>query len=146
MSRKYPVIMMVLLVAASLVGMSSVYQPTNVETQKQQRSGPMVGKITHTIVYAANDGKACIANARITSNPVNPSSLGLKPGTHIMLLAIDESICDSLRQASIAQQEIDFRIANALSIRMLPAALQADFASTQDVYLVIQVILGPGPI
>jgi hypothetical protein len=146
MLEKYSIFLMLLLMTASLVGIGSIYL-TSAEAQPQQRSGPMVGKITHTIVYASNDGKACIANARITSNPVNPSSLGLKPGTHIMLLAIDESICDSLRQASIAQQEIDFRVApSALSIRLLPAALRADFASTQDVYRVIEVILGPGPI
>src|SRR5919107_5943869 len=35
MLRKYSVITMVLFVAASLIGMSSIYQPANVETQPQ---------------------------------------------------------------------------------------------------------------
>jgi hypothetical protein len=53
MSRKYPVIMMVLLVAASLVGISSIYQPANVETQPQTQipatKGPISGKALQLI-------------------------------------------------------------------------------------------------
>jgi hypothetical protein len=35
MLRKYSIIMMVLLVAASLIGINSIYQPANIETQPQ---------------------------------------------------------------------------------------------------------------
>jgi hypothetical protein len=83
MLRKSSALMMLLVVTASLVGMSSVYQPVNVETQPQQRSGPMVGKITHTIVYASSDGKACLANAQISTRLYHPDYPlgGLSPVT-----------------------------------------------------------------
>src|SRR5215203_2821776 len=40
MSKKYSTFMMVLLGAASLIGISSIYQPTNVGTQPQQQLVP----------------------------------------------------------------------------------------------------------
>lgn len=147
MLTKTSVFMMLLLVTASLVGISTIYQPTSVTTQPQQRSGTMIGKITHTIVYASSDGKVCLANAQISPRLYQPNyPLGLKPGNSIMLLASDESICRSLSQASIAQQEIDFRVALApLNSKAIPPALRADFPSSQILYRVIQIIVGPGP-
>jgi hypothetical protein len=108
----------------------------------------MVGKITHTIVYASSDGKACLANAQISTRLYHPDyPLGLKPGNYIMLLTLDGSICDSLNQATIARQEIDFRVALApLTVNAIPPALRADLGSSQILYRVIQVSLGPGPI
>jgi hypothetical protein len=148
MLRKSSALMMLLVVTASLIGISTIYQPVNVETQPQQRSGPMVGKITHTIVYASSDGKACLANAQISTRLYHPDyPLGLKPGNYIMLLTLDGSICDSLNQATIARQEIDFRVALApLTVNAIPPALRADLGSSQILYRVIQVSLGPGPI
>jgi hypothetical protein len=64
--------MMLLIVTASLIGIGSIYKPASVETQPQQRSGTMVGKITHTIVYASSDGKACLANAQISTTLYHP--------------------------------------------------------------------------
>ncbi len=147
MLTKTSVFMMLLLLAASLIGISTVYQPTSVTTQPQQRSGPMVGKITHTIVYASSDGKACLANAQISPRLYHPDyPLGLKPGNYIMLLALDESICNSLSQASIAQQEIDFRVVLApLTVKAIPPILRTDLASSQILYRVNQIIVGPGP-
>jgi hypothetical protein len=138
---------MVLLVAASLIGIASIYQPANVETQPQQRSGTMVGKITHTIVYASSDGKACLANAQISTTLYHPNyPLGLKPGNYIMLLAPDESICDVLNQSTIAQNEIQFRVAlSPLTLKAIPPTLRADLPSSQSLYRVIQAIPGPGP-
>jgi hypothetical protein len=46
MSRKYSVLMVVLLVAASLIGISSIYQPANVETQPQTQIPGTKGLIT----------------------------------------------------------------------------------------------------
>ena len=138
--------MMLLIVTASLAGISSIYQPTNVETQPQQRSGPMVGIITHTIVYASSDGKACIANVQMSQRlPEYP--LGLKPGNYILLLTSDGSICDSLSQASIARQEVDFRVAlTPLTINAMPPGLRADFGpGPRTLYRVTQVVVGPGP-
>jgi hypothetical protein len=123
------------------------YQPTSVTAQPQQRSGPMVGKITHTIVYASSDGKACLANAQISPRLYHPDyPLGLKPGNYIMLLTLDENICNSLSQASIAQQEIDFRVVLApLTVNAIPPILRTDLASSQILYRVVQIIVGPGP-
>ena len=138
--------MMLLIVTASLVGISSTYQPTNVETQLQQRSGPMVGIITHTIVYASSDGKACLANAKMSQRlPDYP--LGLKPGDYILLLTLDGSICASLSQASIARQEVDFRVVlTPLTLNAIPPALRADFGpGPRTLYRVTQVVVGPGP-
>jgi hypothetical protein len=142
MLEKYSIFLMLLLMAASLVG---IYL-TSAEAQPQQRSGPMVGKITHTIVYASSDGKACVANAQISTTLYRPNyPLGLKPGNFIMLLAADETICDSLSQVSIAQQEIDFQVVLApLTLKAIPPTLRADLPSSQSLYRVVQIITGPG--
>jgi hypothetical protein len=105
----------------------------------------MVGKVTHTIVYASSDGKACLANVQMSQRlPDYP--LGLKPGNYILLLTLDGSICASLSQASIARQEIDFRVVLApLALNAIPPALRADFGSSQVLYRVTQVVVGPGP-
>jgi hypothetical protein len=111
MLSKISVFMMLLIVAASIIGITTAYRPTSVIAQPQQISGIMIGKISHTIVYASSDGKACLASAQISTELYRPNyPLGLKPGNLVMLLTSDESICDSLSQASIAQQEIDFRL------------------------------------
>ena len=145
MLEKYSIFLMLLLMAASLVGIGSIY-PTSAEAQPQQRSGPMVGKITHTIVYASSDGKACVANAQISTTLYRPNyPLGLKPGNFIMLLAADETICDLLSQVSIAQQEIDFHVVLApLTLKAIPPTLRADLPSSQSLYRVVQIITGPG--
>jgi hypothetical protein len=146
MLRKSSAFMIVLLVTASLIGISSIYQPTNVETQSQQRSGTMIGKITHTIVYSSSDGKACLANAQISTRLYHPDyPFGLKHGNFIMLISPDESICDLLGQSSIAQKEIHFRVALApLTLKAIPPTLREDLPSSQSLYRVIQIITGPG--
>jgi hypothetical protein len=45
---------MLLIITASLVGISVMYQPTNVESQPQQKI--LANGVT---VYASSDGKAC---------------------------------------------------------------------------------------
>jgi hypothetical protein len=146
MLNKTSVFMMLLIVTASLVGISTIYQPTSVTTQSQQRSSFMIGKVTHTIVYASSDGKACLANAQISPRLYHPNyPLGLKPGNNIMLLTMDESICDSLSQVSIAQQEVQFRVALApLTLKAIPPTLREDLPSSQSLYRVIQISTGPG--
>ena len=85
--------MMVLLVAASLIGICSIYQPANVETQPQpqqqaQRSKYVQGIVASVLTYASSDGKACIAMVNLPAN--RPNSLGIEPGGAIELLAPDE--------------------------------------------------------
>lgn len=109
----------------------------------QQRSGTMVGKITHTIVCGFSDGKACLANAQISTRLYHPDDypLGLKPGNYIMLLASDENIYDVLSQSAIAQIETQFRVALApLTLKAIPPTLRTDLPSSQSLYRVIQVI------
>jgi hypothetical protein len=103
-------------------------------------------KVTHTIVYASSDGKACLANAQISPRLYHPNyPLGLKPGNNIMLLTMDESICDSRSQVSIAQQEVQFRVALApLTLKAIPPTLREDLPSSQSLYRVIQISTGPG--
>jgi hypothetical protein len=147
MLRKYSVITMVLFVAASLIGMSSIYQPANVETQPQQASGTMIGKVTHTIVYASSDGKACLANAQISTKLYRPNyPLGLKPGDTVTLLASDGTFCDVLNQAAIAKIDIQFWVALApLTVKAIPPTLREIFASNESLYRVIFVLSRPGP-
>jgi hypothetical protein len=43
MLSAYSVLMMLLIVTGSLIGISSIYQPVNVETQPQQQQKPTIG-------------------------------------------------------------------------------------------------------
>jgi hypothetical protein len=67
MLKKSSVFMMVLLVviAASLIGISSIYQALPVATaqsqQQTQITGILIGKIDSFVMYSSSDGKACIA-------------------------------------------------------------------------------------
>jgi hypothetical protein len=147
MLGKTSVSMMVLLVAASLIGIASIYQPADVETQSQQTSGTMAGKVTNTIVYASSDGKACLANAEISTRLYRPNyPLGLKPGDTVTLLASDGTLCDVLNQAAIAKIEIQFWVALApLTLKAIPPTLREIFPPNQSLYRVISVISRPGP-
>ena len=49
---------MLLIITASLVEISVMYQPTNVESQPQQKI-LATGTINGVTVYASSDGKAC---------------------------------------------------------------------------------------
>jgi hypothetical protein len=73
MLKKSSVFMMVLLVviAASLIGISSIYQVLPVATaqsqQQTQITGILIGKIDSFVMYSSSDGKACIAFATIST-------------------------------------------------------------------------------
>jgi hypothetical protein len=71
MLRKSSVIMMLLIITASLVGISSMYQPVNVETQpqtqQQLQQGQtifryVIGKVDAVHVYSSPSGEACLAD------------------------------------------------------------------------------------
>jgi hypothetical protein len=68
MLKKSSVFMMVLLVAASLIGISSIYQyeerqalpATTAQSQQQtQITNVLIGKLVSFIFYSSSDGKAC---------------------------------------------------------------------------------------
>ena len=121
MLKKSSVFMMVLLVAASsLIGISSVYHVLPVATaqsqQQTQISRTLVGTIDSFTVYSSSDGKACIAFAVISESITKlyhqtPVPLGLKPGNDIALLVPDQTMCVILSQANIARTEIQFYLA-----------------------------------
>lgn len=143
MLNKSSIFMMLLVATASLVVITSMYQPTNVESQPPEKI-VATGTVNGVTVYASSDGKACLANAQISTTLYHPDyPLGLKPGSYIMLLASDESICDVLNQSSIAKIEIQFRVALApLTLKAIPPTLRADLPSSQSLYRVIQVNIG----
>ena len=131
MLRKTSVSMMVLLVAASLIGICSIYQPANVETQPQpqqqaQRSKYVQGIVTSVLTYASSDGKACIAMVNLPAN--RPNSLGIEPGGAIELLAPDESLCTSLGLAKIGKGQMSFQVALPhLTVKVIPQTLLDEF-------------------
>ena len=98
MLRKSSVSMMVLLVAASLIGISSIHQyvegqgpPAATSQPKQQTRYVVQGHVSDVDIYVSPDGKACMADVQLLgsarNNPPTRSD-----GT-IELLSPDESIC-----------------------------------------------------
>jgi hypothetical protein len=97
--------------AASLIGISTIYQALPLATaqsqQQTQISRTLVGTIDSFTFYSSSDGKACIAFAVISESITKlyhqtPSPLGLKPGNDIALLVPDQTMCVILSQANIA--------------------------------------------
>ena len=78
MLGKTSVSMMVLLVAASLIGISSIHQ--YVEGQGPPR---VVGNLIQVTSYVSVAG--CVVSVQLSTNVPNP--LGLDPGTPIMLFS-----------------------------------------------------------
>ena len=158
MLGKTSVSMMVLLVAASLIGISSIFKPANVETQPIQpqqearlskatlgipsffESGKAIeGTVRSVQTYASSDGKACIASVSLP----NTNILGPRIGTAISLLASDESICTSLGLSKIGKVQITFQVALPnISRETLPRTLVTDYPPTYDkMFRVLRVIM-----
>jgi hypothetical protein len=150
MLKKSSVFMMVLLVAASLIGISSIYQyeerqalpaATAQSQQQTQITNVLIGKLVSFIFYSSSDGKACIAFAEISQRLYRPNyPLGLKPGNDIALLVPDQTMCVLLGQANIAKTEIQFNVAiPALTVKTLPLNIQHDLPPNQLLYRVVRV-------
>ena len=82
MLGKTSVSMMVLLVAASLIGISSIHQYVEGQTPKPQQTVQVAGRVVAAIISA---DKTCIAFVELPGD--KPNLLKLKPGTIIDLLA-----------------------------------------------------------
>ena len=146
--------MMLLIVAASLVGISSVYQHAEGQappavtppvTSYQQRffnDETIAGKILETGVYSSSDGKACLANVHIpTTFYRSDYPLGLKPGDRILLIASDDSICVLLVQSHMTQRLIQFQVAPApLTIKVIPPPLRVTFEPNERLYKVVWIL------
>jgi hypothetical protein len=151
MLKKSSVFMMVLLVAAaSLIGISSIYQALPVATAQSQQQTQITkyleGKLLSFLIYSSSDGKACYAYARISEGttrlypPNSPLPLGLKPADQIVLLVPDQTMCVLLGQVYIAKLEVQFRVAlPPLTIKALPPTIQDNFPPNQRLYRIVWV-------
>jgi hypothetical protein len=129
MLRKYLLSMMVLLVAASLIGINSIHQyvggqaPKPQQKQAQEDSTVQVaGRVVAAIISAS---KTCIAFVDLPGD--KPNLLRLKPGTTITLFAPIES-CALFGLSKIGNTQIQF-------------VTQIAPSSTERQYRVTQVIL-----
>jgi hypothetical protein len=147
MLRKTSVSMMVLLVAASLIGISSIYQYIEGQPQQPaQKATYVTGTVNRVVNYASSDGKACYAYVRISEGttrlypPNSPLPLGLKPGDQIVLLVPDQTMCVFLGQVYIAKLQFQFRVAlPPLTIKALPPTIQDNFPPDQRLYRIVWV-------
>jgi hypothetical protein len=126
MLRKTSVSMMVLLVAASLIGISSIYQYIDGQPQQPaQKATYVTGTVNRVVNYASSDGKACIAMVQLPSG--RPNNLNLEPGESIVVvLAPNESFCTLFDQSKIDKTPIVVFIAQKITVSSLPRAFQAD--------------------
>ena len=134
MLEKTSVSMMVLLVAASLIGISSMHQYVEGQTpppaatpqpqQQAQKFKFVTGSVSRVTIYASSDGKACIAQVGLPNN--RPNNLGIRAGGNIELLAPDESICVLFGQSKIGKIIISFDVEKITPLG-LPPTLRADF-------------------
>jgi hypothetical protein len=147
MLGKTSVSMMVLLVAASLIGISSIHQyvegqtpPPTTTPQPQQQAQKfkfVTGSVSRVTIYASSDGKACLAEVGLPSN--RPNNLGIRPGGVIELLAPNDSFCTLFGQSKIGKTIISFDVEKITPLG-LPPTLRGDFPSDyQYLYRVIQV-------
>jgi hypothetical protein len=147
MLEKTSVSMMVLLAAASLIGISSIHQYVEGQTpppaatpqpqQQAQKFKFVTGSVSRVTIYASSDGKACLAEVGLPNN--RPNNLGVRPGGNIELLAPDESICALFGQSKIGKTIISFDVEKITPLG-LPPTLRGDFPTDyQLLYRVIQV-------
>jgi hypothetical protein len=140
MLRKSLIFMMLLMVTASLVGLSGfVYQFVGGQGQSATpQPQPQVQKVIkgvigsvqsemrgHDLVYASSGGKVCLAEVALPGN--RPNNLGAHPGGVIELLASDESMCVLFGQSKIGKTQIMFRVEKLTSLDAIPPTLREDF-------------------
>jgi hypothetical protein len=128
MLRKYSVSMMVLLVAASVIGTNGVvYQYVEGQAPpapKQQGIKGIVGVgIGNIDFYASSDGKACIVEIKLSER--RPNDLGLPLGSTIDILAPDTSACVLLGQAKIMNRGVFLDVEKLTTLNALPPKLRA---------------------
>ena len=128
MLRKYSVSMMVVLVAASVIGTNGfVYQYVEGQAPpapKQQGIKGIVGiGIGNIDFYASSDGKACIVEIKLSEK--RPNDLGLPIGSTIHILAPDTNACILLGQAKIINRGVFLDVEKLTTLNALPPKLRA---------------------
>jgi hypothetical protein len=144
MLKKSSVFMMVLLVSASLIGISSIYQyvegqgPSGATPKPQQKAMYVTGIVNRVINYASSSEKACIAVVQLPSD--RPNNLKLKPGELIALLAPNESFCTLFGLSKIGKTQILVFTSAQITASSLPPAIQADPITQWKDYYIYRVI------
>src|SRR5918995_5310603 len=134
MLGKSSLFMMVLLVAASLIGIDSIYQyvegqgppaakQKQLPQQQAQKVKDIVGTVIGVDIYASSDGKACIAEVQLSST--RPNSLGIALGSTIDLLAPDENICVLFSLSRINKSGVFLDVEKLTTLNALPPTLRA---------------------
>ena len=119
MLGKTSVSMMVLfIVVASLIGISSIHQ--YVEGQKPYKRA--VGNVLQFTSYTAVAG--CVTPVVLASNV--PNDLGLKPGTSILLFSERESGCVILGMSKMSGYGAVAFEAQKMTVSSLPPVVRAD--------------------
>jgi hypothetical protein len=134
MLGKSSLFMMVLLVAASLIGIDSIYQyvegqgppaakQKQLPQQQAQKVKDIVGTVIGVDIYVSSDGKACIAEVQLSST--RPNSLGIALGSTIDLLAPDENICVLFSLSRINKSGVFLDVEKLTTLNALPPTLRA---------------------
>jgi hypothetical protein len=116
--------MVLLVVAASLIGINSIHQyvegqaPPAKVSQQLQGAG-MIGLVR---MFDSPAGKLCTAGIKLQG----PNSLGLKAGTDIDLLAPSEHFCTLLVLSKIGKMEVGFQ-SQKITASSLPPAIRGAF-------------------
>jgi hypothetical protein len=115
MLNKSSIFMMLLVATASLVVITSMYQPTNVESQPPEKI-VATGTVNGVTVYASSDGKACLAAVTVskTANRV------------VELLTSDANICDLLGKAKEGGLKLSFE-GMKVDLSVIPQGFRKDF-------------------
>ena len=122
MLRKFSVSMVVLLVAASLIGISSIHQYIEGQEPNLKQAFQLQGRVVSATISA---DKTCTASVALPAD--KPNVLKLPPGTSLILKAPTES-CAFFGLAKIGETPIQFKVL-------------APRTSTQTEHRVTQVIL-----
>jgi hypothetical protein len=96
------VMVLLVIVAASLIGISSIHQYVEGQTPKPQQTVQVTGRVVAAIISAS---KTCTAFVELPGD--KPNLLGLKPGTTITLIAPIES-CVLFGLSKIGKTQIQF--------------------------------------
>jgi hypothetical protein len=139
MLGKTSVCMMVLLVvAASLIGISSIHQyvegqPRAKVPAKLPQQLSAVGTVASVRMIDSPAGKACAAALSITQTVSPAGSSGLPPGTSIELVAPNEHWCTLFVLSKIvSKQGIGFEAQNIKVTSLPPAIRMALLLSPSD--------------
>ena len=133
MLKQSSILMMVLLGAASLIGIGSIHH----YAEGQTPVGRAVGDVLQVTTYAPVAG--CMA---VVSLPANEPSLGLKAGESIFLFSERESTCVLLGMSKMTNYGVVAFEAQKMTVSGLPAVIRADVklpASTPNLFRMFNV-------